>query len=158
MMKMKGLRKSKTTQSGIGLIEILVTVLILTFGLVALARFQIVWTAQTDASKQQAEAVSLAQKKIEELRNFTVLDTTAGQSAYADIASGSETSSGKNAQYTLAWTATESTDPSYKTISMVASWPDRHGVTQSINLSSIIGRVDPATGGMTMIQHTSVLP
>lgn len=135
-------------QRGVGLLELIVTLLVFSIGIAALIKFQGQYFYYYDVSKQRSEAVILAKNKIESLRNYEVIATTTGKVAYADIVTGSSTTAGNNASYTIAWTVTTNTNPDYKNINTVVTWTDRRGSSQSVSLSSIIASIDPATSGL----------
>ena len=133
---------------GITLIELLVTLLILTIGIAGLVKFQGSYFYYSDVSKQRQEALLLAKTKMAALRNFQVLPTTTGYAAYDDITSGSASTTQNNATYTTTWTITDHTNPSYKTANIVVSWTDRRGSSQNLTLTSIISKTDPANSGI----------
>jgi Tfp pilus assembly protein PilV len=132
---------------GAGLVESLIAVVIIAVCTLALVRFQNTIAYNDSIAQQQAEATLLASAKIELLRDYQVLATTSGFRAYQDIVSGTTTVTGVNATYTLTLTVTTFTNPDYKTVDLVVSWPDRYGATQSIRSTSRIASVDPATSG-----------
>jgi len=132
--------------NGQGLIESIIAVLIISGGVVALIQFEHNLAYSNALSQQQAEATILATSKIEALRNFGVINNTSGYTSYQSIATGNNTSNGANATYTLNWTVTTSTTtPTYKTIDLTVSWTDLQSGAQSIELTTIIAGVDPAT-------------
>lgn len=132
-------------QKGQGLIETVITLLIISGGVVALIQFEHNLTFGNTLSQQQAEAAILATGKIEALRNFGVINNTAGYNSYQSIATGTSTSNGSNATYTLNWTVTTSTTtPTYKTVDLTVSWTDINGGAQSIRLTTNIVGLDPA--------------
>lgn len=133
---------------GVTLIELLVTLLVLTIGLGALIRFQATYFYYADISKQRGEALILAKSEMASLRNYQVLTTTSGYNAYANIASGSSTSTLKNTIYTNTWTVTTTTTPAYLTVNIVVSWVDRTNAAHSVTLTSIISQMDPANSGV----------
>jgi type IV pilus modification protein PilV len=141
---------NKFNQKGVTLIELLVTLLILTIGIAALIKFQMTYFYYYDLSKQRAEAIFLAKAKMDALRAFETIPTTSGKFAYNDIVSGSSTSTGNNATYSINWTVTTYTNPNYKTVNITVSWTDRRNAAKSISLSSIIAQLDPSTSGVVM--------
>ncbi len=133
-------------QKGQGLIETVIALLIISGGVVALIQFEHNLSYSNSIAQQQAEATILAVSKIESMRNFGVINNTSGYTSYQSIASGSSTSNGSNATYSLTWTVTTSTTtPTYKTVDLTVSWTDLNGTAQSIELTSIILGTDPAT-------------
>lgn len=135
------------SEKGVTLVELLVTLFILTIGISALIKFQGNYFYYGDLSKQRSEAVILAKSKLATLRNYQVLSTTSGYNAYEDISSGTSTTTATNTTYTITWSVTENTSPAYKTINVVVSWVDRNNNSQGITLSSIIGKIDPSDSG-----------
>ena len=136
--------------AGITLIELLVVLLLLTIGMAALIKFQVAYFYYVDVSHQQDIAINLATNKISSLRNYEVIQTTTGKTAYNDIVSGTSTSTVNSTSYTITWTVTSFTNPDYKTINVQVSWADRRGNTKSVTLTSIISKMDPALEGVVM--------
>lgn len=137
-------------QKGITLLEVLITIIVLTTGMLGLVSLQRQLWYHGNFVKQQTQALVLAQQKIENLRSFEVLNTTGGSTAYDDITSGSQAVNSSSAAYTVAWTVTADTTTGYKNVVTTTSWTDERGTAQSIVLSSRIGKTDPAGSGMVM--------
>jgi prepilin-type N-terminal cleavage/methylation domain-containing protein len=95
---------------GFTLPEILVTIVILSIGVCALAGMQIVNVKSTGFNKNASIATGLAQKKLEDLRN----------TAFGAIASGTATDSGM----TVTWiVSTSGTAPNrYDDVSVTVAW------------------------------------
>lgn len=136
------------TQRGIGLLELMITLLVFSIGIISLFKFMRQYSYYYDVNKQRAEALVIAKNKMETLRGFEVIATTTGKVAYDDIATGYATASGNNASYTSTWTVTTNTNPDYKTVNEAVMWVDRRGGSQSLTLSTIIAKIDPATSGL----------
>lgn len=132
---------------GQGLIEIMMTVLIITGSVLALLRFQSYLAYSNDVANQRATAAQLALNQIETLRDYSALT---GTNSYANIASGSSTYTGTSATYSLTWTVTPYTNPTYKTINVTVSWTDRYGTAQSAQLTSIVAQLDPSYSATIM--------
>jgi len=142
--------KKKQHIAGVSLIELLITLLVLTIGITALIKFQATYFYYYDVAKQQSDAIDLARDTIEALRNYEVLNTTPGFTAYADIASSTTTVAGDNTTYTVTCTVTTNTNPDYKTVNVQVSWTDRRNIAKSITLTSIIAKIDPSNSGLIM--------
>ncbi|MDO6563083.1 hypothetical protein Q4488_06750, partial [Amphritea sp. 1_MG-2023] len=128
-------------QQGIAMLELVIAVLILAFGVISLGAMQNQTMGNSNYSKAMAEASVIAEKKLEELRHFPTLsdyDST--------IATASSAVTGTNAEYSTAWVVTNHTAPDYKTVTMTVSWEDRYG-PQSVQLSSLIAQDEPVEGG-----------
>lgn len=131
-------------QKGHGLIETIVALLIISGGVITLIQFERRIAYHHNLAQQQSEATILATSRIESQRAFGVINTTPGYTSYQSIATGTSTSNGTNATYTLSWTVTTSTtNPTYKTVNITVTWLDRYSASQSIQLSTIILGLDP---------------
>ena len=67
---------SRRRQRGVGMIEVLIALVVVAFGLLALAHFQVELVRNGSDSKRRTTAVNLAMQKIEDLRSFTRLTGT----------------------------------------------------------------------------------
>ena len=132
---------------GIGLIEVLISVAMIAICILALTRFQSGIAYSDLMSRQQSEATILATNKLESLREYQVIAVTAGYAAYASILTGTSNVVGSNATYTLSWTVTSYTNPTYKTVDLTVSWPDSRGSSQNVKLSTRIAGLDPSLSG-----------
>ena len=116
--------RSKIRQVGFILIEGLVTFMVLTVGMISVAKFQGDILDHNAGSKTQTQAVNLAQEKIEELRNY------ADATAYAAIVTGADTPqpySGSNTTFSRSWTVVPNLDPVYDTVTVTVAWNDSAG-------------------------------
>ncbi|MDN5873452.1 MAG: hypothetical protein L0H29_03605 [Sinobacteraceae bacterium] len=77
------------SQRGIGLLEVLVTLLIISFGVLAQVSFQRFAFHQATLSNARASAARLAANKLEDLRSFYTLQDTGSGSTYKAIADNS---------------------------------------------------------------------
>lgn len=136
--------------SGFTLIETLITVLFIAFGVLALIRFQNFLAYDHSLSQQRADAVLLAERQIEILKNYHVVNTTPGYTAYQSIVTGTSSETGLSATYTITWTVSTFTNPSYKNISVTVSWTDRNGTSRSVNLTTRISEVEPGNSSTIM--------
>jgi type IV pilus modification protein PilV len=134
--------------AGFSLVEVLVAFSILAFGLLALTRLQILSFKAGSFAEQQAQAINLAQETIEQFRSFKQLSGT--EESYQEITSSSKIVTGSSTDFTLNWQIAEYTSPPYKEITVTTSWTDRGGTNHSVNLASIIGKIDPAISGQLM--------
>lgn len=136
--------------AGQTLIEVLITVLIIAGSVIALIRFQNYLAYNNSLNQQKADAMSLATQQIETLKIFQVLNTTSGYTAYQNILTGSSSPTINNTTYTINWTVTTNTNPDYKVANVVVSWTDRYSTSNSVTLTSDIGRIDPANSASVM--------
>ncbi|HET9820586.1 MAG TPA: prepilin-type N-terminal cleavage/methylation domain-containing protein [Burkholderiaceae bacterium] len=133
---------------GFTLIEALVALLVLSFGMLAIAGFQVTLTGSSDLAKQRTEATRLAQQKMESLRAFGQVDSDSGtphKVNYTDdvVSSTTPETVTTNATYSRTWTVTPSASNTEKTINVQVAWTDRLGQPQSVQLLSVISKFDP---------------
>ena len=131
-------------ERGVGLIEVLVALFVLGFGLLSLAMFGNGLFAESGQAKARTEALQLAQQRIEVYREAA---TSAGLST---IASATEASlAGVNSTYTRVSTvsfAPSSTNPEYAALQVTVSWSDKQG-SHSVSLDSLVSAPEPAALG-----------
>jgi len=147
------------SQRGVSLVEALVALLVMAFGMLAVVGVQTTMRSNGDIAKQRSEAVRIAQEAIEQWRGYSTLATTEGQVAFADIQSAAAVRYGPagsgegvvayptNTVYLLVRTVPEDSPPGMQTVDATVSWVDRDGQTQSVELSTVISRVAPELAG-----------
>jgi Tfp pilus assembly protein PilV len=151
--------KVRRSARGVSLIEALVAMAIMAFGMLGVVGMQATLRFNADISRQRAEAVRLAQEKLEILRNFSVLPTTTGSQAFADIVNETESSVSppvaSNASFSRQTTVASSlaTDPDMRSVRVDVSWFDRRTSSgnaadaQTVTLSTVIAGIAPEIGG-----------
>lgn len=176
-MKLSAIKKS---QSGFSMIEVLISVVVLGFGLLALAALQTSIIRASADSKAQSIALQLAKEKIEDLRAFRTLTQYQGIDTGTDITA---TSIG-GVSFNRAWSVSRwayrddtnvfesvtpvtgatpaggtpsiyTTNNEYKLIAVTVSWTDANGATQSVGLEDAIGAISPADGAKVVLNNTS---
>nr|WP_316639370.1 prepilin-type N-terminal cleavage/methylation domain-containing protein [uncultured Roseateles sp.] len=143
-------------QAGVSLVEALVALAVMAFGVLGVIGLQATMRQNADVSKQRAEAVRIAQEDIEKARAFSVLTapepaasapvlksyaalaTTAGQAV-----SGYST----NTTYTLTRTVLEPDSPRIKSVVVQVAWTDRLGQVQDVRLSTTVAGITPEAAG-----------
>lgn len=134
----------------VSLVEVLVALVVLALGIAAIVRFQGVALENRGFISQQNEAIQIAEDRIGQLRDYEVLNTTAGKSAYEDIVSGSASVSKASATYAVSWSVSDEASPEHKVVTITVSWTDRQNQSRSIVLSSIIGKINPSGSAAVM--------
>ncbi len=114
---MKFYRHAKRN-GGVGLIEVLVTMVVVALGLLAVARLQGDFMQDNSANRTQSEARQLANLKLEELRDRIE------QADYDSIAAGKDASAiaGTSEELVRYWQVTEKTNPPRKEITVKVAW------------------------------------
>ncbi|MBT9455135.1 MAG: prepilin-type N-terminal cleavage/methylation domain-containing protein [Burkholderiaceae bacterium] len=160
-----------TRQSGISLIEALVALAVMAFGMLGVVGLQATMRQNVDVSKQRAEAVRIAQESIETARAFSLLQTPEDEEsvlrAYETLADRESPNTGytTNTVYSVSRTVSEtgatvneSSDARMKALEVTVSWTDRLGQPQKVRLGTTIAGVSPDVAGSLGIPsvHSSV--
>jgi len=143
------------TARGVALIEAMVALLIMAFGMVALAGLQSNMRRGADLAKQRGEAIRLAQQQMEQLRNYSVLTLPANPAAdvqdYASIATVATNANAgdtnSNAAFALTRTVTDVADTPLKAVNVTVRWNDRANGAQFVIIDSYINGADPSLSG-----------
>ncbi len=138
-------------QSGLTLVETLVTLVVISIGVIGLIRLHSYLAYDTSVFQQKNEATVLALKQIETLKSFPVVKVTAGySSSYDGIATSTSTVNGTTATFTITSTVTTYTNPNYKDINVTVSWTDKYNVSESVTMVTKVAAIDPAFSASIM--------
>lgn len=134
---------------GFTLIEAMVALVVLAFGMLGIAGFQLHLSQGSDIARQRTEATRLAQEQMERLRAFEQLTAAPPPKfAYADIADGNDTpATTSNTAYRREWRVSGTAADPQRTISITVTWADRTNADASVNLVSVISRSAPSDVG-----------
>lgn len=148
---------------GFSLLEALVALLVVAFGMLGIVKLQSVISGNADVAKQRAEAVRLGQEKMECLRAFSQIASAAAASAncngamqvlsWNDLGTATDpanplTSSYSNTSYSRNWNLTGAPSDSFRALTVSVQWTDRAEQAQSVTLSSVIAKSDPLDDGL----------
>ena len=146
---------SAARSRGVSLIEALVALAVMAFGLLGVVGMQATLRFNADVSRQRAEAVRMAQERMENLRAFGVLSgaTVPGDQEYIDIVAGTDypapPTGFANTSFTRVTSVVNPTvdDPKMKSVQVAVSWLDRRtavgGQAESVTMTSNIAEVAP---------------
>jgi type II secretory pathway pseudopilin PulG len=150
------------------LVEVFVALLVLSVGLIALAKLQVDLVRGGGESRARTSALALAEEKIEDLRTFSLKNAAVGATwpvavsqplawsfiandAGGRISGGAVTRAG--VQYNLTWTSSlQSTDGAtatggyqsfYKVVNVNVGWTGADGVAQTVSLAASIPDTPP---------------
>jgi type IV pilus modification protein PilV len=141
-------RTSPRQSRGFTLIEALVALIVVAFGMLAMAGMQLTLSRNADLARQRGEATRLAEEMIEQLRAFNSIATGTGLIAWDSLASGTDQpTTTSNASFSRAWTVGGTNADSMRSVRVTVSWTDRAGDTPSVTLDSYIAKIDPALSG-----------
>ncbi|MFO1329697.1 MAG: prepilin-type N-terminal cleavage/methylation domain-containing protein [Rubrivivax sp.] len=138
---------SHAAARGFTLIEALIALAVVAFGLMGIASMQGLLSRSSDVAKQRSEAVRLAQQQIETMRAYTSIAVVAGQTSWNGLANGTDTTT-TNATYTRTWTVAGVTTDPMRRVSVNVAWTDRAGEAQNVTLNSVISKTDPIDVGL----------
>ncbi|WP_044367565.1 prepilin-type N-terminal cleavage/methylation domain-containing protein [Vibrio fluvialis] len=128
-------------QQGFSLIEVMISFVLIGVGALGLVKLQAYIEQRADFAMQSVIALNLAEQKLEWFRTrgaSSASPTLIAADFDSDIVSGEDlTHSG----YFLRWSVPAATvSGSLKTVVMEASWRDRQGQSQRIELRTLISR------------------
>jgi hypothetical protein len=147
--------KHRSTPNGVALVEALIALLIVAFGMISLAGLQGQLRRSADLAKQRSEALRLAQQDVETLRAYSALSKEAGSPPltqdFAGIASRQVLvragASGSNTDFAVLRTVTPFASGSpLKAIHIEVHWVDSTGADQTVKLDTLIAGLDPSLG------------
>ncbi len=136
-------------QRGVSLVEALVAVAVMGVGMLGLVGMQGSLRANSDIAKQRSEGVRLAQQAVEEWRAFSLIETTAGVTDYADLTPGTTTETGlagTSTSFTRVRRVVAAAAPVRgKSLTVEMDWADRSGQTQQapLRLATFVAGVSP---------------
>ncbi|MFO1220482.1 MAG: prepilin-type N-terminal cleavage/methylation domain-containing protein [Burkholderiaceae bacterium] len=141
---------------GVSLVEAMVALAIMGFGMLAVVGVQATLRLNADIAKQRSEATRIGQEAMEDLRAFKVVETTAGQTAFADItptAATNVTGLSTNTTYRISRAVVDYTAPPSKALSVTVAWNDRSGQPQQVVLRSVVAAAAPALSGTLAVRR-----
>lgn len=134
-------------QHGFALLESLIAMVVVAFGLLALAGTQLTLSRNADVAKQRGEATRLAQQQIESMRSYTTLAPAAGHTLSWDALSSGSDAITTNTDFTRTWTLGGTSADAMRRASVAVTWVDRANQTHTLTLDTVISQTDPADVG-----------
>jgi Tfp pilus assembly protein PilV len=151
------MRSFRPLQRGISLVEALVAMLVMSFGMLAIVGLQATLRLNADVAKQRAEAVRIAQAEVERWRGFGSLAGGVDEESWANLASSAAVAiAGQNATYTMTRTVTDAPDGNLKTLVVDVTWRDRLDAPQGVRLSTNVAGIAPELGGAAGVASPGV--
>jgi type II secretory pathway pseudopilin PulG len=170
------MRLAPPDQRGVSLIEALVALAVMAFGMLGIVGVQSTLRLNSDVAKQRSEAVRLGQQMMEDSRAFieVALPATGGVPNYGNVGASTQVidpdrgyltiagaqlaAYGTNTSYsvtrqliTLSGDADNSPDPRMKTVQVNVQWSDRTGTAQNVILNAVISRNMPELSGSLVV-------
>ena len=154
--------RSPRAQRGTSLIEAVVALAVMAFGMLAVVGVQSMLRLNADVARQRSEAVRIAQDAMEDARAFAAIEAPlGGQRAFANIASAAGVAVAglaTNTTYELTRTVVERNDPRRKEIAIRVAWTDRNDQAQAVELNSIIAAIDPRLALLLVARPNGIPP
>lgn len=147
---------------GVSLIEALVALAVMAFGMLGMAGIQSSLRANSDIARQRAEATRIAQEAIERARSFTIVPVPAGtpdpNRVYYDgltsVAAATVAGYTTNTTYSRTVTVVDTASQNYKTAVVDVAWLDRANTTHQVRLTSILQRTPPELAASLTVPGT----
>ncbi len=137
-------RRQAGRQRGVSLIEAVVALGVMAFGMLALVGVQATLRSSGDLARQRTEAMRIAQETLESYRAYPALAGTTGQVDFAEIttlartafvATGTALESRLNTTfYTTITAPTVTNTAAMKPVAVTVDWTDRSGQFQAVEL------------------------
>ncbi|KYN25983.1 hypothetical protein ATY35_12785 [Vibrio cidicii] len=126
-------------QKGFTLIEVMISFLLIAFGVLGLAKLQAYMEQKAEFAASSLSALHKAEAKLESFRTRSLngASSGAGTIKFVDIVDGADTANG------LTWSVTSPSSAlstSVKSIKVVAKWSDRTKIEHSIELETMISK------------------
>jgi len=140
--------------TGFGLIEILVTLGVLSVGILGVTSLQGVIARQSAHNKARSEALNIAQSRIEDMRNYTnaAESITGFNTLYSDTAGFANTANITGISTDFVRTERIATTGTMKDVTVRVAWTDPSGVAQSVSLDTEFSFVSPRKVGDSALE------
>jgi len=150
--------QGRRTLLGASLVEAMVALAVMAFGMLALVGVQATLRMNNDLAKQRSEATMIATENVERLRNYFTLfpAATPDGSSWTEIAGqtvAAYTPVGSigNTSYRVERTVNTDAATRQKVYRVEVSWPDRTGVTQRVVLDGMVWGVVPELSALLAV-------
>ena len=126
-------------QRGVGMLEVLFSVMLIAGGVLSLIKLQVYMEKESEYALNSLEALQLAEEKLEWFRTRGASSASSDivvADFDADIIAGNST----NGEYTVQWELLPAPIANLKVVKVEATWLDRAGDTQGVELQTMISR------------------
>jgi Tfp pilus assembly protein PilV len=147
------MRVTHKSSRGVSLVEAMVALAVMAFGMLAIVGVQSTLRLNGDIAKQRTEATRLAQEKLDELRSFTAIDGAGGyDERVADSGPTAFNDLVTNTTYSVQTKVVTYTDPPARALRATVRWTDRAGGAQEVVLASAIAAAAPGLSGTLAVR------
>ena len=134
------INKRTRSRSGFSMIETMIAMLVLGFGLLTIASAQVYAVKSGQTGRHRTRAVEIAQTQMERLQSLSWNDAdlvATGWTPNVDVVTTVESTSAQTAMtFSRQWRITDVIANQTRSIDVRVGWTDAHGVTKSFALSS----------------------
>jgi prepilin-type N-terminal cleavage/methylation domain-containing protein len=134
------INKRTSSRSGFSLIETMIAMLVLGFGLLTIASAQVYAVKSGQTGRHRTRAVEIAQTQMERLQSLSWNDAGLVATAWTpnvDVVTTVESTSAQTAMtFSRQWRITDVIANQTRSIDVRVGWTDAHGVTKNFALSS----------------------
>jgi prepilin-type N-terminal cleavage/methylation domain-containing protein len=169
-------------QRGFSLLEVLVAVVIMSVGLLALAALQVNIMRSSTEAKTQSIAINVARDKLEDLIAYKTLEDTScpgTTDSYRCIDGSSDNPVWGGITFTRTWTVNRCTVAAgtvtcgaantaayagstprneFKVITVLTSWPDATGTTQTVSVKNSVSAFQPSDIALLQKKSSKLTP
>ena len=137
---------------GFSLLEALIGLVIMAFSLLTLVSVNLKLMRSEDVARQRGEAATLAQERIEQMRDYTQIASSANRLAWNDLASGNDVIDSSvdyatNTRFERRWRLLGTAADPMRRLQVTVNWVDRTDEPQTVTFSTMISKSDPADVG-----------
>ena len=145
-------------QVGFTLLEAMVALLVVAFGMLALVGMQARLSHSSDVAMQRSIGTRLAQERIEEMRSFDTTSGTGPNSWSTVVTAGSAPDKViGNATYRRSWTVGGTTADKMRPVHVLVTWIGRdQSEPQSVTLDTVISKTSPSDSGLLAFPQPSI--
>jgi len=133
--------KRTRSRSGFSLIETMIAMLVLGFGLLTIASAQVYAVKSAQTGRHRTRAVEIAQTQMERLQSLSWNDADLAATAWTPnvdvVTTVKSTSAQTSMTFSRQWRITAAIANQTRSIDVRVGWTDAHGVTKDFTLSSI---------------------
>jgi prepilin-type N-terminal cleavage/methylation domain-containing protein len=139
-MTTKKVNKRMRSRSGFSLIETMIAMLVLGFGLLTIASAQVYAVKSGQTGRHRTRAVEIAQTQMERLHSLSWNDADLAATSWTpnvDVVTTVEAAGVQTEmRFSRQWRITDVIEDQTRSIDVRVSWTDAHGVTKDFALSS----------------------
>ncbi|CAH1534364.1 Type IV fimbrial biogenesis protein PilV [Vibrio rotiferianus] len=126
-------------QRGVGMLEVLFSVMLIAGGVLSLIKLQVYMEKESEYALNSLEALQLAEEKLEWFRTRGA-SSAASDIVVADFDADIIAGNSTNGAYTVQWELLPAPIANLKVVKVEATWLDRAGDTQGVELQTMISR------------------